>query len=834
MDGVQIEDTSNAEKDPLAIWTGFYKKTLAERQDQLKLLYPHIEEKQNLPLSVADNMIENCIGKLSLPMGLGLNFIINGKPYAIPMVTEEPSVIAAASGAAKTISENGGFVATSTASVMISQVQLLGVADPADACRKINENKAHLISYGNNWCKSMVKRGGGLKDIRARAIKWNSEKYYRVYDDDFDTNINLNEKINIDRDIISNNSHSNSIGDNTLGVDPAANEYMVIVHLHVDVCEAMGANMVNNVAEGLAPKLADLVQARVGMRIVSNLCTERRARASFEIPINKLQYKSAKGPEVARLILEAYAFACEDPFRASTHNKGIMNGIDAAAVALGQDWRAIEAAAHTWAARSGRYQPLTHYRLVRSKRTGEVSLQGWLELPMTVGVRGGAVQSHPSLRYSHSLSGNPSAQELAAILACVGLAQNFAALRAFSVEGGRGHMALHSRNIAIAAGTPTDLISEVSAYMISREQIDIETAQDYLRAHDIHIQATKHRMAKSTAPPSTLFVKLELLGSNVFLNILFETIGMLDPVHMSLKHELRDETIPAVQTTLFFEKGPAWFQERFESLRHVFCLKSLSPEPQRINQNLQMKMKLISILLNIITHRLLVLHFDKTESFINYILADDLNPLALITDTEPDEIKVGFSLILSLWNVFKHNVEANVGLRLLANALLEEQRRVLSCLVRAKKALTTRGMTFELFMSVHIKRLQITMFLLVDLLSFSSQSITWDRINFVLKLGIFFEFESTIGHDFQRFERDELQNAPNAYLFWLKEHKLNQGPAAQQEFINHALRMNGHRKQQLLQAEEFADFFDTKSFLKSELAVRKFYRIDESVLHAKL
>jgi hydroxymethylglutaryl-CoA reductase len=168
---------------------------------------------------------------------------------------------------------------------------------------------------------------------------------------------------------------------------------------------------------------------------------------------------------------------------------------------------------------------------------------GWLELPMTVGVRGGAVQSHPSLRYSHSLSGNPSAQELAAILACVGLAQNFAALRAFSVEGGRGHMALHSRyaqiwelnivtvtylcyrNIAIAAGTPTDLISEVSAYMISREQIDIETAQDYLRAHDIHIQATKHRMAKSTAPPSTLFVKLELLGSNVFLNILFETIG---------------------------------------------------------------------------------------------------------------------------------------------------------------------------------------------------------------------------------------------------------------------------------------------------------------------
>lgn len=141
---------------------------------------------------------------------------------------------------------------------------MLGVADPADACRKINENKAHLISYGNNWCKSMVKRGGGLKDIRARAIKWNSEKYYRVYEDDFDTNINLNEKINIDRDIISNNSLSNIIGDNTLGVDPAANEYMVIVHLHVDVCEAMGANMVNNVAEGLAPKLADLVQARVG------------------------------------------------------------------------------------------------------------------------------------------------------------------------------------------------------------------------------------------------------------------------------------------------------------------------------------------------------------------------------------------------------------------------------------------------------------------------------------------------------------------------------------------------------------------------------------------
>lgn len=252
---------------------------------------------------------------------------------------------------------------------------------------------------------------------------------------------------------------------------------MLIVHIYIDVCESMGANLVTTVAEGLSPKIVELSGGRAVVRIVSNLTDERRAKATFMLPVNLLKYKGMEGLNVAKGILEAFAFASEDPYRASTHNKGIMNGIDAAAIALGQDWRAIEAAAHAWAARSGRYRPLTSYKLLKEAKTGKMFLFGTMEMPVAVGVRGGAIQAHPVMSYTHGLVGNPTSRQLGEILVCVGLAQNFAALRAIVSEGiQRGHMGLHSRTIAIGAGAPPPLVQEVSNYMVRTLALSSVTA----------------------------------------------------------------------------------------------------------------------------------------------------------------------------------------------------------------------------------------------------------------------------------------------------------------------------------------------------------------------
>jgi degradative hydroxymethylglutaryl-CoA reductase len=244
-------------------------------------------------------------------------------------------------------------------------------------------------------------------------------------------------------------------------------DHMLIVHVYIDVCESMGANLVTTVAEGLSPKIVEISGGRALVRIVSNLVDERRAKASFLLPINLLKYKGMDGTQVAKGILEAFALASEDQYRAATHNKGIMNGIDAAAIALGQDWRAIEAAAHAWAARSGRYRPLTSYKLVKDSKTGKMFLFGTCEMPVAIGVRGGAIQAHPVMAYTHGLVGNPTSRQLGEVLVCIGLAQNFAAIRAIVSEGiQRGHMSLHSRTIAIGAGAPPHLVQEVSNYMV--------------------------------------------------------------------------------------------------------------------------------------------------------------------------------------------------------------------------------------------------------------------------------------------------------------------------------------------------------------------------------
>jgi len=347
------------------------------------------------------------------------------------MAIEEASVIAAASGAAKLIASGGGFVAESTHNVMTGQVQIVNVSDVATACRILTEQKQELIDAANKFCVSMTKRGGGVIDVIVRVIS-------------------------------SRN-------------DSQRHREFLVVHINVDVCEAMGANIVNTICEGITPDLlARIDSGTAGLRILTNMCLERRTRSTFSLPTHLLACKGFSGQEVAELIVDAYNFAESDPYRAATHNKGIMNGIDAVALATGQDWRAIESSAHSYACRNGYYGSLTSYRI-----EGSV-LIGTLEIPISVGTKGGALQTHPVYKFAQDLLGRPSAQVLAQVIVSVGLAQNFAALRALATEGiQRGHMSLHARNLAVAAGVESDKVAEVAALMVRQNCISVSSAAEF-------------------------------------------------------------------------------------------------------------------------------------------------------------------------------------------------------------------------------------------------------------------------------------------------------------------------------------------------------------------
>ncbi|CAG8583735.1 11801_t:CDS:2 [Funneliformis caledonium] len=486
-----------------AKWSGFYKKTLHERQTQLKLVFPRVftssepsssvvssvyvtpntspsnNDKKSFPINgldenIADNMIENCVGTIGLPVGLALNFIINGKPIIIPMAIEEPSVIAGVSGAAKTVSAYNGFKATApVTNIIVAQVCLLDISQENmnSAIDKISRSKSEIIKRANNYCDNMVKRGGGVLDINVRRIPRKANR---------------------------NRKH--------FTLSSANFREWLVVHITIDVCNAMGANCASTVAEGVAPFLAELSGGRIGLRIVSNLNVERMSKASFRIPLPMLAYKSLSGKEVAARIIEAYEWAEVDPYRATTHNKGIMNGIDAVAIATGQDWRAIEAAVHAWACDGVRidldnshnsrsdnsYRPLTTYWIEKDEQlaaTGKsddecLMFCGELELPIMVGTVGGVLKTNKVYEYNLGIMGNPNSRDLAMSMACIGLAQNFAALRALATEGiQRGHMSLHAKNVAIAAGCPPHAVTSVAQRMIEKGKITLSSANDLVEAH---------------------------------------------------------------------------------------------------------------------------------------------------------------------------------------------------------------------------------------------------------------------------------------------------------------------------------------------------------------
>lgn len=413
--------------------TGFYKYSMVDRAAMVAQWANLSAEEQSvffgltgLSLQDADNMIENVIGIYGLPLGVAVNFLINGKDYLIPMVIEEPSVVAALSNSAKVIRDGGGFTATSTDPIMIGQIQIVDVADVWRAAEIIQAEKNALLELANAVDPILVKLGGGARDLETRPFE-----------------------------------------DTPVGA-------MLIVHLLVDVRDAMGANAVNTMCERLAPQVERLAGGRVNLRILSNYADQRLASAECRVPAKSLTTENFSGEDVVDRIVEAAAFAEVDPYRAVTHNKGIMNGIDAVAIATGNDWRAIEAGAHAFAARQGRYTSLTRWW-----KTTDGDLAGSIQLPMAVGIVGGATKAHPTARAALKVLRVESARELAEVMACVGLGQNLGAIRALATEGiQRGHMSLHARQLAMSAGATGELINEVVAIMIAEDNIRLERAKE--------------------------------------------------------------------------------------------------------------------------------------------------------------------------------------------------------------------------------------------------------------------------------------------------------------------------------------------------------------------
>ena len=412
-----------------SVYSGFYKLSVEERLNEVAEFAGLTEEEKKimltgsaLSLEAGDRMIENVIGQMPLPFGVAINFLINGKDYVIPMAVEEPSIVAAASNMARLCRDNGGFHTANTGAMMIAQIQAVNVQDVYAARLKILENREKLMEIANSKDPFLVSMGGGMKDVDVRII------------------------------------------DSGIGK-------MVITHIIVDTKDAMGANTVNTMAEALAPHIEEITGGKVYLRILSNLADRRIARARVEIDKEKLG-----GEAVVDGIVAAYAFAAADPYRAATHNKGIMNGITAVVTATGNDTRAVEAGCHSYAARSGQYTSLTRW-----EKTKEGNLAGSIEVPMPVGLVGGATKVHPVAKIAVKILGVKSAVELGEIMACAGLAQNLGAMKALATEGiQRGHMSLHAKNIAAMAGVPNELADQVIKQMIAEKAIRIDRAKEIL------------------------------------------------------------------------------------------------------------------------------------------------------------------------------------------------------------------------------------------------------------------------------------------------------------------------------------------------------------------
>ena len=414
---------------------GFYNLSLAQRLSELAQRgelsaedLAALSGQAGLTYEQADHMIENVVGVHALPLGIALNFIVNGQEVLVPMVIEEPSVVAGASFMAKLARDGGGFIAQADPPEMIGQIQLLCISDMPAARQAIVEQKSRLLAEISELDPVLKRLGGGPRDLEVRLIE-----------------------------------------DSPIGP-------FLVVHLIYDVRDAMGANAVNTAVERLAPQLETISGGKAHLRILSNLADHRLARAQCTIPLRELAFDAYPAEDVRDGIISAWAFAVADPYRAATHNKGIMNGIDPVVIATGNDWRAIEAGAHAYAAHNGRYTSLSTWG-----QDAQGNLVGSLEMPMAVGIVGGATQVHPVARAALKLMRVTTAGQLAEIIVSVGLAQNLAALRALATEGiQRGHMGLHARQVAIAAGARGEMIEQLAAQMVAEKTVRVDRAKEIL------------------------------------------------------------------------------------------------------------------------------------------------------------------------------------------------------------------------------------------------------------------------------------------------------------------------------------------------------------------
>jgi len=413
----------------------FYELSVSERMDevaQLAGLTPEdsgaLTGEKGLSLDQADHMIENVVGVYGLPLGIARNFVVNGWPVLVPMVIEEPSVVAGASFMAKLAQPSGGFTATSTPPEMIGQIQLIKVPDMDAGRDRLLAAKDQLLADAAQADAMLVNLGGGPRDIDVRIVE------------------------------------SSPIGP------------FIVLHLIMDVRDVMGANAVNTALERIAPLAAEICGGKAHLRILSNLADRRLARAACTIRTADLAFDTFSGEQVRDGIIAAWAFAAADPYRAATHNKGIMNGVDAVVMATANDWRAVEAGAHAYAARDGRYTSLSTW-----SQDEDGNLRGELEMPMAVGIVGGATRVHPAAKAAIKLMGVKTGNELAEVIVSVGLAQNLAALRALATEGiQRGHMGLHARQIAIAAGAQGDEVQRLADQLVTEKAIRLDRAQEII------------------------------------------------------------------------------------------------------------------------------------------------------------------------------------------------------------------------------------------------------------------------------------------------------------------------------------------------------------------
>jgi hydroxymethylglutaryl-CoA reductase len=524
----------------------FYKRSVEER---LKVLNEKgllntadyitlLEQQQILDITEADKMIENVIGVFGLPLALGLNFVINNKPFIVPMVVEEPSILAAVSSAAKVVRRAGGFTAESDDPILIGQIQLVDVHHPMKVQQQILREKEEILNLANSLHPNMVARGGGAQDLEVMIHPQ------------------------------SRNSGS-----------------MVVVHLLVDTRDAMGANLVNSMCEGVAPLIEKITAGKVSLRILSNLTDRAMVRAKCEIPTKYLAFNNATGTEVRDGIIRAAEFASVDPYRASTHNKGIMNGIDPVAIATGNDWRAIEAAAHAFASRGGRYTSLTNWF-----KNDKGDLVGTIDIPMKVGIVGGSLNSNKAVAISHRILGVRSATELAEVIGAVGLAQNFSALRSLGTEGiQQGHMTLHARSVTSTAGARPEIFEQVLERLVQSGEIKVWKAKEIIDEVEAEREAEAAREQRNITLPqeemSFGYGKIILTGEH---SVVHGTHAVAAPITLKMKAKVWERekgvriVIPrwGVEQTLEF--GANHRYSIYQSLEMILKTLGLSTKGMKI------------------------------------------------------------------------------------------------------------------------------------------------------------------------------------------------------------------------------------------------------------